>query len=166
MFRLPVFIVAGFFASSAAIAADELPRRKSGLWAMSVTTPGASVPMTMQQCIDEKTDDIAATMADKTKQACKSQTKRDGGRLVFDSTCKLGATTATTRGVFAGDPNSSYTFESTTAYSPPMAGMRDGVMKATAQWTGPCTAGMKPGDVVMSNGMKFNVNDYKSAKKQ
>jgi hypothetical protein len=47
-----------------------------------------------------------------------------------------------------------------------MAGMRDGVTKATAQWTGPCTAGMKPGDVVMGNGMKFNVNDYKSAKKK
>jgi hypothetical protein len=25
---------------------------------------------------------------------------------------------------------------------------------------------MKPGDVVMGNGMKFNVNDYKSAKKK
>ena len=47
-----------------------------------------------------------------------------------------------------------------------MAGMRDGVTKATAQWSGPCTTGMKPGDVVMSNGMKFNVNDYKSAKKK
>ncbi len=166
MLRLPVFVVVLVFANHAALAADELPRRKSGLWAMSVMTSGASVPMTMQQCVDEKTDDLAATVADKTKQACTSQTKRDGGKLIFDSTCKLGATTATTRGVFAGDPKSHYTFESTTAYSPPMAGMRDGVMKATAQWSGPCTAGMKPGDVVMGNGMKFNVNDYKSAKKK
>jgi hypothetical protein len=166
MFRLCVLMAAGLGVSSAAIAADELPRRKSGLWSLSVLTPGASVPMTMQQCVDEKTDDIAATMTDKTKQACKSQMKRDGGRLVFDSTCKLGATTATTRGVFVGDPKSSYTFESTTTFNPPMAGMRDGVTKAAAQWTGPCTAGMKPGDVVMSNGVKFNINDYKSAKKK
>jgi hypothetical protein len=166
MFRLCVLMATALGVSSAAIAADEMPRRKSGLWAMSVLTPGAAVPMTMQQCVDEKTDDIAATMTDKTKQACKSQMKRDGGRLVFDSTCKLGATTATTRGVFVGDPKSSYTFESTTTFNPPMAGMRDGVTKATAQWTGPCTGGMKPGDVVMSNGMKFNVNDYKSAKKK
>lgn len=166
MLRTSVLIVAASFASSIATAADELPRRKSGLWSMSVTTPGASVPMTMQQCVDEKSDDLAATMADKIKQACTSQTKRDGGKLIFDSTCKLGATTATTRGVFAGDPKSNYTLESTTTYSPPMAGMRDGVMKATAQWSGPCTAGMKPGDVVMGNGMKFNVNDYKSAKKK
>lgn len=150
--------------NAVAIAANELPRRKSGLWSMSMMSPGMSVPMTMHQCVDQKTDDMTATMADKTKQACQSQSKRDGNRIVFDSTCKLGKTTATTRGVFVGDPNSSYTFESTTTFSPPMAGMRDGVTKATAQWSGPCKADMKPGDVVMSNGVKFNVNDYKSAK--
>ena len=150
--------------SAAAIAANELPRRKSGLWSMSVTTPGMSVPMTMQQCVDQKTDDMTVTMADKSKQACQSRSKRDGSRIVFDSTCKLGKTTSTTRGVFAGDPKSSYTFESTTTFNPPVPGMRDGVTKATAQWSGPCTAGMKPGDVVMSNGVKFNVND--AAKKK
>ncbi len=166
MFRLCVLIVVTLGAGSTAIAADEMPRRKSGLWAMSVLMPGAAVPMTMQQCVDERTDDITATMTDKTKQACKSQMKRDGGRLVLDSTCKLGATTATTRGVFVGDLKSSYTFESTTTFNPPKAGMRDGVTKATAQWTGPCTAGMKAGEVVMGNGMRFNVNDYKSAKKK
>jgi hypothetical protein len=151
--------------SAAAIAANELPRRKSGLWSMSMTTPGMSVPMTMHQCVDQKTDDMTAAMADK-KQTCQSQSKRDGNRVVFDSTCKLGKTTSTTRGVFVGDPNSSYTFESTTTFNPPVAGIRDGVTNATAQWTGPCTAGMKPGDVVMANGVKFNVNDYKSAQKK
>jgi hypothetical protein len=175
MFRLFALMVAVLGVTAAAIAADELPRRKSGLWAMSVTMPGASVPLTMQQCIDEKTDDITAAMADKTKQACKSQTKRDGNRLVFDSTCKLapagskpgiGTTTSTTRGVFVGDFKSSYTHESTTTFNPPMAGMREGVTKGAAQWVGPCTAGMKAGDVVMSNGVKFNINDYKSAKKK
>ena len=151
--------------SAAAIAANELPRRKSGLWSMSMTSPGMSVPMTMQQCVDQKTDDMTAAMADKSKQACQSQSKRDGSRIVFDSKCKLGKTTSTTRGVFVGDPKSSYTFESTTTFSPPVPGMRDGVTKATAQWSGPCTAGMKPGDVVMSNGVKFNVNDKPAQKK-
>lgn len=165
MLRLLVLVVASIGASATAIAADNVPRRKSGLWAMSVMTPGASVPMTMQQCVDEKTDDLNATMAKQTKQACKSQMKRDGNRIVFDSTCKVGARTATTHGVFVGDFSSSYTHESTTTFDPPMAGMKDGVTKAVARWTGPCTAGMKAGDVVMSNGMKFNVNDYKSAGK-
>ncbi len=164
MLRLLIFIVAAIVASAAVAA--ELPRRKSGLWSMSLTMPGASVPLTMQQCVDEKTDDVTAAMMDKTKQPCKSQTKRDGNRVVFDSTCKLGKTTSTTRGVFVGDFKSSYTHESTTTFNPPMAGMREGVTKGAAQWTGPCKAGMKAGDVIMSNGTKFNVNDYKSAKKK
>lgn len=173
MLRLFVFLVASIGATAAAVAADDLPRRKSGLWALSVIPPGASVPMTMQQCVDEKTDDINASMAQQSK--CKSQMKRDGNRIVFDSTCKLapagskpgvGATTSTTRGVFVGDFKTSYTHESTTTFDPPKAGMKEGVTKGAAQWTGPCKAGMKAGDVVMSNGMKFNVNDYKAAGKK
>lgn len=163
LFGLFVLVVVSIGAS---VAADDLPRRKSGLWAMSVMPPGASVPLTMQQCVDEKTDDVSATMAQQSKQACKSQTKRDGNRIVFDSTCKVGATTSTTRGVFVGDFKSSYTHETTTTFNPPKAGMKEGVTKGAAQWTGPCTAGMKAGDIVMSNGMKFNVNDYKAAGKK
>lgn len=166
MLRMFVFIVASIGASATAVAADDLPRRKSGLWAMSVIPPGASVPMTMQQCVDERTDDLSASMAQQSKQACKSQIKRQGDRMVFDSTCKVGATTSTTRAVFVGDFKSSYTHETTTTFSPPKAGMKDGVTKGAAQWTGPCKAGMKAGDVVMSNGMKFNINDYKVAGKK
>ena len=163
MVRISTLIVAMLVAGAAA--ADELPRRKSGLWSMSVTMPGTSVPLTMQQCVDEKTDDITATAADKSK-VCRSQTKRIGDRLAFDTVCKQGKTTSTTRGVFVGDFKSGYTVESTTRFDPPMPGMREGVTKAAGQWAGPCLATMKPGDVVMSNGTRFNVNDYKAAKKK
>lgn len=155
--------------TAAAIAADELPRRKSGLWDISVPMSRTSPPMTMQQCVDEETVDITVVMSQPNNQVCKnrkSHIKRDGGRIVLESTCQLKDMTVTTRGVFAGDFNSSYTHESTTTYSPPIAATKDGTTKATAQWTGPCKAGMKPGDVVMSNGVKFNVNDYKSAQKK
>lgn len=164
MNRLSVLIVAMLVANAAAAA--ELPRRKSGLWSMSVTMPGTSVPLTMHQCVDEKSDDITASMADKSKQACKTQTKRTGDRLAFESVCKSAKTTSTTRGVFVGDFKSGYTLESTTMVDPPAAGIRSGITKAAAQWAGACKPDMKPGDVVMSNGVKFNVNDYKSANKK
>lgn len=163
MNRLLILIFAALITGTAT--ADELPRRKSGLWSMSITMPGASVPLTMQQCVDEKSDDITGTTADKSK-TCRTQTKRTGDRLSFDSICKIGKTTSTTRGVFVGDFKSGYTVESTTTFEPPTAGMREGVTKAAAQWSGPCKSNMKAGDVVMSNGTKFNVNDYKSAKKK
>jgi len=90
--------------------------------------------------------------------------KREGsGRAVFDSVCKYGTTTATTRGVFVGDPSSRYTFESKTTFDPPMGGIKEGVTKGTGQWMGPCTAGMKPGDIVLPNGSRFNINDARKA---
>lgn len=159
-----LYVLAGLVVAVApALAAAELPRRKSGLWSMSVMTPGSSVPMTMQQCVDEKSDDMLAALADKSKQQCKSQTRREGDRISFDATCKIGTRTSKTNGVFVGDPKSNYTFESTTTFDPPLPGARPGVTKATAQWTGPCRAGMKPGDVQMSNGVKFNMNDHQKA---
>ena len=75
MNRLRILIFAALFTSTAA--ADELPRRKSGLWSMSITMPGTSVPLTMQQCVDEKTDDITGTMADKSK-TCRTQSEAHG----------------------------------------------------------------------------------------
>ena len=118
MLRLLGLFVLMIASIDASTAADNLPRRKSGLWAMSVMTAGASVPMTMQQCVDEKTDDLTAALAQQSKQACNSQMKRDGNRIVFDSTCKLGVTTSTTHGVFVGDFKTSYTHESTTTFNP------------------------------------------------
>ena len=91
MVRLLIVIVACISASATAVASDNVPRRKSGLWSMSVITPGLSVPMTMQQCVDEKTDDLTATLDEQTKPASKSQMKADGNRIVSDSTCKVGA---------------------------------------------------------------------------
>ena len=32
-------------------------------------------------------------------------------------------------------------------------------MKIAAKWVGPCAAGQKPGDVIMSNGRTMNVLD-------
>jgi len=37
------------------------------------------------------------------------------------------------------------------------------VTKGTGQWMGPCTAGMKPGDIVLPNGSRFNINDARKA---
>jgi Protein of unknown function (DUF3617) len=159
MLRSFVLLVSALAVSSA-LAAD-LPRRKSGLWDISVLTPGAATAMTMRQCVDEKSDDIAATISGRAKESCQSRARRDGAKLAFDSTCKIGKTTSTTNGVFTGDFTSNYAFEATTTFKPPMQGMKDGATKGTARWTGPCQAGMKPGDVIMANGTKFNINDAK-----
>ncbi len=37
-------------------------------------------------------------------------------------------------------------------------------MTIAAKWLGPCAAGEKPGDVIMSNGMKMNVIELQKAR--
>ena len=65
----------------------------------------------------------------------------------------------------SGDFNSAYTVkvESKQEGGQSMPGMPPGAgaMKMTidAKWLGPCAAGQKPGDMIMSNGMKMNVRD-------
>jgi len=37
--------------------------------------------------------------------------------------------------------------------------MTEGAAVIQARWVGPCKADQKPGDMILPNGMKINVND-------
>jgi len=145
--------------SSQALAID-LPKRKSGLWEMKVTREASGrPPETVQMCIDQKTDDLAQQMgANVAKDACsKRDIRREGAKVVADSVCKIGETTATSRAVFTGGFEAAYRGEIRTRYSPPLMGRKDGLTIIEARWTGPCKADQKPGDMIMPNGMKINI---------
>ena len=63
-----------------------------------------------------------------------------------------------------GSFDSAYTVEvtSTREGGHPLPGVAPGAathMKIAATWLGPCAAGMKPGDMIMANGMKLNILD-------
>lgn len=140
----------------------DYPPRKPGLWEMSVGDAGAKTPpQVIQQCIDAATDQAMRDMGQgMSKDACSKQDMRqDGPRLVIDSVCKIGPTTATTHSVMTGDFGSSYRMETSSRYNPPMAGMSEANSLVEMKWLGACKAGQKPGDMVMSNGMKMNVLD-------
>lgn len=147
-------------------AASDAPARKSGLWEMTNSMSGSHA-MTMQQCVDEKTDRLTEQMGEReAKQSCtKNEVKKSGGKVIIDSVCRIEGTTATTHGEFSGDFGSNYRGDIRTSYSPPMHGMKESQMTISAKWLGPCKPGMKPGDVVMQGmpgmpgGMKFNPAD-------
>ncbi|MCY1510598.1 hypothetical protein D9M68_449800 [compost metagenome] len=91
---------------------------------------------------------------------CSKQDLRlEGVKLVIDSVCKIGPTTATSRAVMTGDFSSAYRVESKSTYSPPLMGRTEGTSVVDAKWVGPCKPGQKPGDMVMGNGMKMNMLD-------
>ena len=56
---------------------------------------------------------------------------------------------------FTGD--TSYHTETKSTYDPPAKGMPSGNSTVDGRWTGPCPAGMQPGDAVLPDGRKVNM---------
>jgi hypothetical protein len=161
--RLLISACAAFLVAAPAFGED-IPRRKSGLWEIKTQASGARTPAhSIEMCVDQKSDDAVqqATRAAPRNLCTKNDMKREADRLVIDSVCKFGETTATTHAVITGHFDSAYKVETTSTYDPPMAGIKEGSAVVEARWTGPCKADQKPGDVILSNGTKFNINDAK-----
>jgi hypothetical protein len=99
-----------------------------------------------------------------SQQQCTRNTiRRDGDRYVGESECRAGASTMTSRSVFAGDFDKAYRGEVETRYQPPMAGISQSKVTMNARWVGACPAGWKPGDMEMAGMGRVNVNEMMSA---
>jgi hypothetical protein len=158
----PALILATALIATPALAQD-MPSRKAGLWEMTMTLEGRSMPpQTMQQCIDASTDKAMQDMSQGMRgQTCsKREMNKVGNTIVFDSVCSVGAGTATSHGVVSGDFNSAYTVKinSKRAGGPPNIPTETN-MSIAAKWLGACKADQKPGDIIMANGRKMNVTD-------
>src|SRR3954452_23587435 len=106
-----VLILAVTLITTPALAQEQMPSRKAGLWEMTMTFEGRGAPpQTMQQCIDAATDKSMQDMSQGMRgQSCsKRETKKVGNTIVFDSVCSTGAGTAPSQGVVAGDFNPAY----------------------------------------------------------
>src|SRR5215208_3252259 len=142
--------------------AFDFPKRKSGLWEI-VTTSAANTgaPTKAQMCIDQKSADTLNEMGTgMTKKMCsKNDVRREGAAIVSDSVCNFGSSTITTHSVITGKFDSAYTVDTRSTYDPPLNGMTEGAAMIQARWVGPCKADQKPGDMILRNGVKINVND-------
>src|SRR5690242_17905642 len=83
--------------------AQDAPRRKSGLWEISMTSPQMPGTMVSRQCVDEKTDDLANRSSRGNEKCSKQSVKREGANVVVEAVCQMEGSTASTRGVFTGD---------------------------------------------------------------
>ena len=145
---------------SAISSAAEQPKRKPGLWEITMQMEGAPSMGAMQQCIDKNTDNLMQQQAVEEKPECSvMDVKAAGNRVTIHSVCKLESSTATTDGVFEGSFDTNYKGTMKTRFNPPLQGMAESNMTQQARWLGPCKPGQKPGDVIMPNMGGFNVNE-------
>jgi len=138
-------------ASPASAASMDAPKRKSGLWEIKMSGPQMQGGHMMQQCVDQKSDDL--TKSDKPgmeKMSCsKNEVRKEGDRIVSESVCKMEGTTVTTRTVMTGRFDSAYKADIKSTFEPPMHGMRESSSTMEAKWLGPCKPGQKHGDISM-----------------
>ena len=139
-------------ATVAPVQANDGPSRKSGLWEMKLD----GVNMTMQSCVDRAQDNelrAAARAPGKTNCTQRTLKRESATRLVAEYLCKDGAATSVSRLVITGDLDSNFVMEFSSRPEPAQAGQREHSGRMQGRWLGPCTTGMKPGDMRMPNGM-------------
>ena len=151
-------IILGLAAS--AVSAADMPKRKPGLWDITMQMDGMPNMGAIQQCLDASTDNLLQQQVGKQKPDCSvMDVKPSGNKVTIHTVCKIEGSTATTDGVFEGAFDSNYKGTLKTRFTPPLQGMSESNTTQQARWLGPCKAGQKPGDVMMPNMGGFNVND-------
>jgi Protein of unknown function (DUF3617) len=156
-FKATSFLLLLFFAVPALSA--ELPARKPGLWEIETTLPNPKIPkQVIRQCVDAATDQMMQSRAGLLGQrnCSKRDLQQSGGSITIDSTCTINGKTRSAHVVITGSFDSGYTM---TLTSQSEGGPESRTITMAAKWVGPCAADQKPGDMIMANGMKFNIMD-------
>jgi hypothetical protein len=155
--------------ASATVPAATPPKRKAGQWEQTIQMAGMTQKSAF--CTDPTVEDAVGWWSQQaTRSMCAKQAinRRLDGAWTFESECNMGSGgTTVSKGVASGDFNSAYKVAvdtvTTGAAAPQMNGTRK--MTMTATWTGPCPAGVRPGDMQLAGGMKINVLDLAKARK-
>lgn len=138
--------------------AQEFPKRKPGLW--EVTVASENRQHSTRQCIDEATDAELQQMGTQMGQMCtKQEAHREGDTWLSEAECNMAGSRIHSKTTFKGDFSSNYQGDVTATYDPPLMGKREGKTKISAKWIGPCAADQKPGDMILPDGTKMNLNN-------
>lgn len=143
-------------------AGESIPPRKAGLW--EIATEASMIPgqkMMAQRCVGPDGDgDVLDPGARERKKCTPPRISRAGSAYVTDMTCTVQGSTATIHGTVSGDFQNQYSGRIDTTYAPPLHGLSSSSMVIAARWLGPCPAGQKPGDTVLSTpGGRLNLKD-------
>lgn len=140
----------------------DLPKRKSGLWEMTMVGDQTNgQPQTVTTCVEQKTDTgLASSFGGKTPKNCKQPTvKKAAGAITVTSFCKFTDSNVTTTAVLTGDFEKSYKIDRTSKFNPPNKGKKESKQTIEAKWLSACKAGQRPGDMIMPDGTKINLSD-------
>lgn len=157
---LLIFVLS--FAFTSAAQSLDLPKRKSGLWEMTMIGEQTNgQPQTVTTCVERKSDTgLTSSFGGKIPKNCKPPTlKKSAGAYVITSACKFSDSNVNTVAILSGDMNSSYKIDRTSTYNPPNKGRKESKQSISAKWVGACKSDQRPGDMIMPDGTKINISD-------
>ena len=153
----PVALVA----NAAPDSAQNYPKLKPGQWettTVSSTSPGApqnKITMCTDDSVQKQMMNIGEGM--RREMCSKAEIRREGGKFIGDSVCKIGPGTMKSHSVMTVDGDSAYKTVVSATYDPPFMGMTESTTTIEGRNVGPCRDGLEPGDVVTATGQKFNL---------
>ncbi|WP_287669706.1 DUF3617 family protein [Accumulibacter sp.] len=131
-------LAAGHLAGS--LQAAEMPKRKAGLWEINTRMDGMPAMGAIQQCVDQKSDDLMQQQARKEQPNCSViDVNNQGNKVSVHSVCKVQGSTATTDGVFVGSFDAAYKgrhvdpLQSTAAWHQGVEGLAGSALGRTVQ---------------------------------
>jgi|GEM_PF-441798 len=151
--------------------ADSLPSRKPGLWEITVSSHVGDTthPTSMKQCTDQATDTKLLQAGSELQghtNCSKNEFTRTSDGYSIASVCKHAGSTISSEGRFTGDFTAEYSGDMTATFDPPMLGQRSSKTTIRARWLGSCPSDMRPGDTVLSNGLKLNMDQATKSAQQ
>lgn len=154
--RASAFLVflAGIAAAPMDAQAQELPTRKAGLWESTTSGISGAPAMTVKQCIDAKTDQLAQAAVAPGMTCSKREVKKTSAGYELNNVCEMSGMKVEGKGLITGDFVSKVKVDMTTTMTgiPGQAGPMTTKLSIDSSRTGDCGAGQSPGDIVMPNG--------------
>ena len=154
-------------AAPPALAATDFPTLKSGQWEM--TTTSSSAPANTRKtmvCLDASTQKQMLDMSQgMQKEMCTKMTvRRDGAKYITDAECRLGDSVVRSHGVMTMLSDTAYRTEASATFDPPISkDLKESKTTVEGKYVGACRDGMQPGDMLMPNGQKINLNKLPQA---
>lgn len=138
-------------AAGVAGAADAPPKRQAGLWELQAQ----GRPMAGRMCVGNDEDFSRHEKPEGGRGDCDPPSWRKLGadRWAMEQVCRMPGSKATHRSEVSGDFSKQIQVRTETHYEPPRAGKADVVHEMAFARVGDCPAGVKPGSMVLPNGM-------------
>ena len=132
---------------------------KPGLWELKQVVPGVGSTIATQMCTDAMTGAkmMQSSMAMRKNASCGAPAvQASGNTIAIDATCQVDGSSIASHTTITKTSDTSFHEDIAAKFTPAMHGQDSMQTSMDGTWLGPCTAGMKPGDM-MVQGVKVNM---------